>query len=126
MKDLKVKLSALWAVVMFNMVFADIFSMTFSETANEPVVGPGGMEITPIFLLVAAILVEIPIVMIILSQVLKYKANRWVNIIASVLTILFVTGGGSTDIHYIFFAGVEVVCMLLIIWLAWNWREQAA
>ena len=126
MKDLKIRLSALWAVVMFNMAFADIFSMSFVEPGSETVAGPGGMEITPIFILVAAIFVEIPIVMIILSQVLKYKANRWANIIASVLTILFVVGGGSTEIHYIFFAGVEVVCMLLIIWYAWKWREQGA
>jgi general stress protein CsbA len=62
--------------------------------------------------------------MIFLSRVLKYRANRWVNIIASVITIAFVTGMGTTDLHYIFFATIEVVSMLLIIWYAWKLPKQ--
>jgi Sec-independent protein secretion pathway component TatC len=72
-------------------------------------------------LLVFAILLEIPIAMIFLSRVLKHRANRWANIIAAAITIAFVIGGGSTDLHYIFFAAIEVVCMLLIVWYAWKW-----
>jgi hypothetical protein len=52
---------------------------------------------------------------------LKYRINRWANIVASVVTILFVVGGGSPFPYYIFFASVEVVCMLVIIWTAWKW-----
>jgi hypothetical protein len=117
MEDMRVKLSTLWVFVMFNMAFADIFSFMlpgFLEEAAE-------MQVTQVFMLVAAIFVEIPIAMIVLSRVLKYRVNRWANIIAAVITILFVIGGGSTSLHYIFFATIEVGCMLLIIWYAWAW-----
>ena len=35
--------------------------------------------------------------------------------------IVFVTGLGTMDLSYIFFATIEVVCVLLIIWSAWKW-----
>jgi hypothetical protein len=73
-----------------------------------------------------AIMMEVSIVMIILSRVLKYRLNRWVNIIASVVTIAFVVGGGASYPHYIFIATVEIVCLLLIIWFAWKWSGQEA
>ena len=115
--DLKVKLSTLWIVVMFNMAFADILSFMLEWTTGhtpEVQVSQGAM-------LAFAVLIEIPIAMILLSRVLKYRANRWANIIAAAITIVFVIGGGSTHLHYIFFAAVEVLCMLLIAWYAWKW-----
>jgi len=83
-----------------------------------------GIEITQELLLVFAVVLEIPMAMVLLSRILKYRANRLTNIVAAVLTILFVIGGGSAYLSYIFFASVEVVCMLFIIWYAWRWREE--
>jgi Sec-independent protein secretion pathway component TatC len=85
--------------------------------------GAVGIQITQGVLLAFAVLIEIPIIMIFLSRVLKHKANRWANIIASVITILFVIGGGSPYPYYVFFASVEVICMLIIIWTAWRWSN---
>jgi len=124
--DMKVKLSTLWIFVMFNMVFADIVGFMNPGALEEIMTGAVGFEITQELLLVFSIFLEIPIAMILLSRVLKYRANRWANIVAGVITILFVTGGGSTYLSYIFFATVEVVCMLLIVWYAWNWPKQEA
>ena len=129
MKDMTAKLSTLWIVVMFNMLYADILSFMFSDFLKELMAGhAGGVQITQASMLVAAVVVEIPIVMILLSRTLKYKANRWANIIAGVITILFVVGGGSTTLHYIFLATIEVVCASLIVWYAWKWtnRESSA
>ena len=125
--DMKVKLSTLWIVVMFNMAFADILGFMFPEFLEILETGyAGGMQITQGLMLTFAIILEIPIAMIFLSRVLKYGANRWANIIAGVITIAFVILGGSTDLHYIFFATIEVVCMLLIIWYAWKWPNPEA
>lgn len=118
---MKARLSTLWIVVMFNMAFADILSFMMEWSAGST----PEIEVTQVLMLVMAILVEVPIAMIILSRVLPYKANRWANVIAGVITIAFVIGGGSTYLHYIFFAAVEVLCMLLIIWYAWKWPEPA-
>lgn len=125
MEDMKVKLSTLWVVVMFNLAFADIVGFLHPGTLAQIMTGDVGFEITQGLLLVFSILLEIPIAMIFLSRVLKYSANRWANIIAGVITILFVIGGGSITLAYIFFATIEVVCMLLIIWYAWTWPKQA-
>lgn len=122
--DLKVIFSTLWIVVMFNMIFADILTLYIPEFLNEILTGATPVQITQELMLGMAIIIEIPIAMVFLSRVLKYRANRWANIIASVITILFVVVGGSLILHYIFFAAIEVVCLLLIIWYAWKWPKQ--
>jgi len=121
------RLSLLWIVIMFNMVFADILSFMYPGAMKEVLTGyAGGIHVTPGFLLGAAVLTEIPIAMILLSRVLKHGANRWANIVAGVITIAYVIGGGSLNqIHYLFFAAIEVACALLIIWYAWKWRRTA-
>ncbi len=122
MIDMKVRLSTLWIVVMFNIVFADILSFINPGFLEEVMTGYAGeIQITQGLLLVFAVLLEIPIAMIFLSRVLNYRANRWANIIAAVITIVFVVGGGSTDLHYLFFGTVEVALLALIVWYAWKW-----
>ena len=123
MEDMKVRLSTLWIFVMFNMVFADIVGFMNPGALEDIMTGNVGIEITQGLLLVFSILLEIPIAMIVLSRVLAYRINRWANIIAAVITILFVIGGGSATPSYIFFATMEVIGMSLIIWYAWTWPD---
>lgn len=120
--DTKVLLSTLWIVVMINMLKADILSLYIPGAIEEVIKFAGGTPIT-LLMLSGAIMMEISIAMIILSRILKYKLNRWLNIIVSVITIVFIVGGGSTYPHYIFIAAVEVICLLLIIWNAWKWSN---
>lgn len=121
--DTKVLLSTLWIVVMINMLKADILSLYIPGAAEE-VARTAGETPIPQLMLGGAIMMEISIVMIILSRVLRYGVNRWTNIITGVITIAFVVGGGSTYPHYIFIATVEVVCLLLIVWNAWKWSAS--
>ena len=114
LEDVKLKIILLWIVVMINAIFADIFSFMF----------PGVFEATQEMMLVFAIIIEIPIAMIILSWVLKDKANRLTNIIASAIYIPFVIVGGVEYLHYYFFATIKIVCMALIIRYAWKWPKQ--
>jgi hypothetical protein len=118
--DNRMRLSTLWIVVMFNMVFADVLSFIKPGALQELWAGQAGVQITPALLLVFALLLEIPIAMIVLSRILKPEANRWANTAAAVTTTLFVAGGGSLELHYIFFATVEVVCMALIVRSVWR------
>ena len=122
MKDTKTLLSTLWIVVMINMLKADILSLYIPGTLNELAKFAGETPITQL-MLGGAIMMEISIIMIFLSGILKYKANRWANIIVGIMTILFVVGGGSPYPHYIFIATIEVLCLLLIIGIAWKWRN---
>ena len=81
--SMRTRLSTLWVFIMFNMVFADILSFMYPGFLSEVMAGhAGGVQITPAFLLVAAVLTEVPIAMIVLSRVLNHRANRWANIAA--------------------------------------------
>jgi len=123
--NMREKLSTLWIVVMFCMAFADIVGF-MTPGALEDIMDQSAapFPITQEIMLVFSVLIAIPIVMIYLSRVLKVQANRWANIIAGAITILFVTGLGSAVLSYYLFATIEVVCMLFIIWLAWNWPKK--
>ena len=123
--DTKVLLSTLWIVVMINMLKADILSLYVPGSADELARAAGEIPITQL-MLGGAIMMEISIVMIILSRVLQYRMNRWVNIIVSIITIAFIWGGAASYPHYLFIATVETICLLLIIWNAWKWTEQEA
>ena len=77
-------------------------------------------------MLVGAVMGQIGIAMIVLSRVLKYGINRWVNIVAALVNITYIWGGAASYLHYIFIATVETICLLLIIWFAWKWRNVEA
>lgn len=127
------KISTLWIVILFNMVFADIFGFLLPETlqglatATTEGVSLGSFEgvvITPAFILVAAIFVEVPIIMIYLSKTLNRRGNRIANFAACAVTGIFIVGGGSLQPHYIFFASVEIACLGYIVLIARRWTSD--
>ena len=117
--DPRIKLSLLWIFVVLNMAYADILSLMDPTSAIREVMG--GAPLPTGGLVLGAIVMETAVVMVILSWILKYKVIRWVTIIIGALNILFVVRGGHGP-YYVFFAAVEVACMLLIIWFAWKWK----
>lgn len=127
--DRKAKLAILWTFAMFNYLYCDLLALMDPPLLRQYLTGNvGGIEFNAGFLLGAAILMEIPIAMILLSRVLNYKANRRANIIAATLmtVVQFATlpmGAGPT-IYYLFFSIVEIACTVFIVWYAWTWRES--
>jgi len=119
--DIKIKLSTLWIVVMLNLIFADILSIIV-ELVNKNTLGDILGEVTST-MAVAAILTNIPILMIYISRGLSYKINRSLNITAAILTLIYVIGGGSLTPHYIICGAIEVIALLYIIKIAWKWVE---
>lgn len=117
--DRRVAISTLWIVVMINMAFADILGFITPGVLKEMM----AMDTSQPFILIFAFLIEIPIAMIFISRILKPKANRIANLAAGIITILFVVGGGSAYLHYIFIASVEVLCMIVIMAMAWRLPE---
>lgn len=125
--DKRARLSLLWVFVMLNMIFADILTFMSAESLQQILAGKAGqITITPGFLLLAAVLTEIPIAMVVLSLVLPQRAARWANVVAGAFTIAYIWGLGSAAPHYLFIAGIETVGCILIVWTAWTWRGSAA
>ena len=129
--DMKVKLSLLWIFAMFNYLYADILTLMDSEVLKELLTGyQGSMQITQEFLLVGAILMETAIAMVLLSRVLKYKVNRWANIIVGAIHTVVVFAsmfvGTPPALYYMFHGIIEIACTSLIVWYAWKWTKQEA
>jgi hypothetical protein len=119
--EMKTKLSTLWIVVLFNMLFADIFSIIVETVEGGILDIPGDVKV---IMAVAAIVTNIPILMIYFSRSLPYKSNRIANIAAGVFTIIYVVGGGSALLHYFIIGGIEVILLSIIVVNAWKWRAN--
>jgi len=126
--DMKGIFSTLWIFLSVNYIYCDHLGLMEPEVFQGLMTGHiGAIQITQGFLLASAILLEIPFVMIVLSRVLKYRANRWANIIAGAIMAFVQIGtmgmGTSSSLAYIFYSVIEIVCNLLIVWLAWKWHK---
>jgi hypothetical protein len=126
LKDKKVILSTLWIFVTANYIFCDVVTLMNPEDLKQILTGTvGNVQMNQGFLLGAAIMMEIPFVMILLSRLLKYKSNRWANIIAgSIMTLIQISSlfaGSALSLHYIFYSIIEIACTLFIVWYAWKW-----
>ena len=117
--DPKVLLSTLWLFAMLTYTYGDVV------TLMDPV-KHGSIELTEGFLLFGSILMMIPISMVLLSRILKYRANRWANIIAGAFMTAFLTVTLFVAVpttYYAFFSAIEIACTALIVGYAWKWRN---
>src|SRR5215203_1295664 len=127
--DMTVKLSTLWITASLSYLYCDVISLMDPELLRQYLKGNiNGLAFTPGFLLGAAILISIPISMVLLSRVLRYRANRWANITAAT----FMTGVqtltlfiGWPALYYLYLSIIEITCTVLIVGYAWKWREPA-
>ena len=124
--DKKAKLSSLWIFVFLNMIFRDLHELGRPGFLEEIMTGVvGGVQITEGLMLVGGIMIAIPLLMIPLVQFLNYKANRSTNLVIGTLQIVSVLGvNRAPDLDDVFFAVIELVALLLIIRLAWNWKPN--
>jgi len=77
-------------------------------------------------LAVMAIMMMIPIFMVFLSIELKFKLNRWANIIVALFFII-IDGTGfivARPIYENIFGIGYVLFCALIVWYAWKWPKQ--
>ena len=117
--DMKVRLSALWLFAILTYTYGDVV------TLMDPV-KHGSVQMTEGFLLGGSIFMMIPITMVLLSRILKYRASRLASIIAgTIMTVvlpvtLFVA---KPTMYYAFFTVIEIASTALIVLFAWKWRN---
>ena len=118
----------LWIFAFLNYLYADVLALWV-------IVGLPNLADAPHLpqwaLAGSAVLMEIPMVMIVASRLLPFRANRLANVIAGAICTL--VNGGLTYVpplfgarppafaEYLFFATIETVCTSVIIWQAWTW-----
>jgi hypothetical protein len=127
--NVKLKLAALWASLMFLYIYADYFHLYMPGSIKDILAGKMFVfDITQVVLLTALASVTIPALMIFLSVALTAKVNRWTNIIVAAVYIPFTLFNlaGEAWVHMVFAAVVEVVLLLVIISYAWKWPKHKA
>ena len=130
LNDMKVhvrlKLSALWAAIMFCYIYGDFWSLYLPGTVKGILDGIGPLGPTSQgTLLAVSVLVAVPAVMIFLSLALPAQWSRWLNILfAAVLTVIVVITMPGAWAFYLFMSSVEVVLQLSIVWYAWSWPKR--
>ena len=127
--NVKFKLSALWASVMFCYIYGDYFALYPPDQIQELINGKTRLD-EPMKLFAASILMTIPSLMIFLSLALKATVNRWLNIIfgvifTAIMVLIAISSKGSWWTFYIYLAIVESIITLLIVWLAWTWPKSS-
>jgi len=111
---------------MLNYLYCDVLGLMDTTSLRQYLNGEvNGIEVSQGFLLGAAILMEIPIAMVLLSSVLPARGSRWANIVAgTIMTIvqiatLFMAG---LTAFYGFFSLIEIGTTAFIVWYAWLWH----
>jgi len=121
-------ISKLWTLLTVNYIFCDVFSLYDSVFLKQLLNGNvEGIEFTESFLLGFSVLMEIPMLMIVVTLILKNKTLKIVNISASALMIIVQIGSlitGTNTKHYIFFSIIEIGILLLIIYLISKYRYE--
>jgi hypothetical protein len=115
--DRRTLLFTLWTFATLNYVYADVVTL-FDKSLST--------SLSQTALLGAAVLVETAIAMVLLSRVLKYRANRWANIVVGAINTVAVLASllvATPALYYLFFAVIEIATTLTIIWYAWTWRN---
>jgi len=118
-------LSTLWIFVLLNLFARDIHELGRPGMLQQIMKGiVDGVTITEELMLLGGVMFEIPILMVLLSQVLPYKINRRANIGAGVLTIIIeIYSNLNPDLDNAFFLVIKLLALTSVIWIAWNWKD---
>jgi hypothetical protein len=125
---IRLKISALWTALLFLFAYGDIFGLLRRGVIQDVIAGEiSGIEITQAFLFAVSIYIAIASAMLFLTLVLRPGLNRWVNIVLPILYIFSIAASAiGDDWAYLYFLSIaEISLLLLIIWYAWTWPQQA-
>ncbi len=118
---MRTKLSLLWVAVLFNIIIKDIHDLFRPGLLEEMQSGiVNGNTITEELILIGGIVLELPIVMIVFSQFLPFKLNKWSNTSVALLSILILFMHPTKDLDDIFFLITTTIGLCAIIVLVWK------
>ncbi|MEC8327174.1 MAG: DUF6326 family protein [Pseudoalteromonas spongiae] len=126
--NVKLKLAALWAAVMFCYVYGDYIEVYVPGVMSNAMAVSANSEGLQAKFFAVAFLMSIPSLMVFLSLVLKPTVNRWLNIIIPALFVLLLIGLNleTTWIFYLYLTALEIILSLATIWFAWRWPKNDA
>ena len=117
-------LSILWIFIILNFFARDIHELGRPGMLEQMMSGTiDGVVVTEMLMLLGGIMIEIPILMTVLVVLLPHGVNRWANTGVGLLTMVMIVAMNlKPDLDNIFFMGIQLVALLAIVCIAWQWR----
>ena len=123
------RLSLLWASMMFLYIYNDYFSLYVPGTIEDMSagrIGPLG-EATDAVMLGVAALLTIPSLMVFLSAGLPSAFSKWLNVVLGALyTLVNVATLFGSPLFYQFIVSIEIVLSVSIVVSALTWPKQTS
>lgn len=119
------KLSALWAAVMFCYAYGDYFGLYLPGKVmamNGGLMGPLG-HVSPAMLVAVSLMMALPALMVAMPLLLPPALNRWLNLMLGLTysAIMLLTMIGGAPPYYLVLGVIEVMLTLGIALCAWTW-----
>ena len=110
-------LSTLWIFILFNMILRDLHEFPTEGYIEELI----ALKLSEEVMLFYGFMVEIPILMVLFSRLLKDTANRWANMLAASIALLGILSTlPAADLDDVFFAIISSAALLAIVITAWK------
>ena len=124
--DVKLVLSALWIAMLFVFAYVDIFGFYRADVLDAALdgkVATTAFTVNQIFLTSTLIYILLPTLMVVLSLLLKPRANRIINIALSLLYTISIIASciGEQWAYYLLGSLIEAILLLAIARTAWKW-----
>ena len=127
--DTKLILMSAWIALMCLYLYCDIYSLYRPGTIDSILKGKMGfLDVTPMSLFWAAVLMAIPSMMIFVSALAAARQNRIINAIVSPIYFLVNIGNllGEAWGYYYLFGLLELGLVVLIFAMALRWPRQGS
>jgi hypothetical protein len=129
--NIRIKLAALWAAVMFFYIYGDYFALYIPGEARKLVEGDTLLN-EPVKVFAASVLMALPSLVIIATIFARAQVGRLVNIVfgivfTAIMVLIAVTSIPVTAevAAYVFYAVIESAITIGIVWQAWKWPRKS-
>jgi len=126
LENIKLKLSLLWVARVLLGIQGDVIRYLEPGMLQDIIDGTIDIPLTNETLAIMTVMMMVPIFMVFFSLELKYKLNRYTNIIVAIFFIILDGTGfiiARPLYENILGIGYVVFCAL-IVWYAWKWSKQ--
>lgn len=126
--NVRLKISALWASMLFVFAYVDLFSLFRADVRADLEAGElGGFTVDQSFLVGTTVYVVIPSLMVFLALVLRPHLNRIANIVlGSAYAVTVVAGAVGEWSYYVLGSAIETAQLAAIVFYAWTWPKETA
>ncbi len=125
--NVRIKISALWASMLFVFAYVDLFSFYRPDFRADLEAGKvAGFTVGQSFLVGTTAYVVIPSLMVFLALVLRPRVNRITNIVLGLVYALTIIAGAIGEWnYYILGSAIEVAQLAAVAYYAWTWPREA-